>query len=767
MLHALHSVFYPQAIAVIGASDRHGSLGRQVFSQLCADAVAPIIVPVNPSHKTVGGQKSYENIADAVAEQPALDMAIVILSADKLSTILREIAKTPIKQVVLINEIDTPNPAVSAKLDKIAEYAQKRGIALLAVTTLGLQGLLAPPKQAACAYIGQSAGIAGCMEQYARERNMQFSRFVTLNPQNYPVSTGQIIDFIAAESSTTALLIHVSVLDNSRELISALQAASQRKPVIVLTTLPDSEQEMLFNQALNRAKILSVQTLTQFFTAAKLIHTGIISRGNRLHIISNTPHISALARKTLAHTPLLLADVNSRTLAKILPYKPPAYNPLDLPADIAPAMFQSLVQHSLQDDSCDATLVIYAGQTSNDSYQIAQIISGLQKHSRKPLLLTWLGSAANADTLALFNQQKNLHFKQPEHALHALVQLHAYYQHQQKRYTLASFHDYRYAAAAADELHKHLRPLLPVAVLPAGKTNTAYLLTALQTYHLPKSKTPTQLHWHWERTPNFGQVLHLHNEHVQISLLPPISPEIAISSLHQLNLPMSEWCDWLLNACDILCRLPEIHSTTLSLLYHDDKGIACTDAKLNLQDPNSVDNPNVFTPYPTAPEESITLSNGNVVRLRAVRAEDAVLLQRLHESMDERSRYLRFMTVSPEIPPALLAKLSQPDYSREYALLLHDDEHTPLAHAHYTADTHGQSCEFGISIASSLHGQGVGTMLMQRLISHAREQGFAQIRAEILADNHPMQKLALKLGFVLAKNPHDSGLVDASLSLGM
>ncbi len=58
-------------------------------------------------------------------------------------------------------------------------------------------------------------------------------------------------------------------------------------------------------------------------------------------------------------------------------------------------------------------------------------------------------------------------------------------------------------------------------------------------------------------------------------------------------------------------------------------------------------------------------------------------------------------------------------------------------------------------------------MLMQRLISHAREQGFAQIRAEILADNHPMQKLALKLGFVLAKNPHDSGLVDASLSLGM
>lgn len=766
----LHPLFYPKAIAVIGASDRYGSVGRYVFAQLYADEIAPVIVAINPSHKTIGGQKSYESLTDAALEHQ-LDTALVMVSVDKLAGILREANKTNVRQVVWLHETDLPHGA-RIKLDRACEQAHKLGIHLVSVTSEGLRGLWVKPVQAACAYIGQSADIADCMASYGQERGIAFSRFITLNPHAHPVSTGQIIDFVATETTTTALLIHISTLDNARQLISALTTAAQRKPVVVLTTLSDPEQDRLFAQALQRAHILSVSTLTQLFTAAKLIHTGIVSHGNRVHIMSNTPQISALACKSLTHMPLQLAQLNAgslRSLTKLLPHKPSLSNPLEMPTDIAPSTFAVAVEHSLQDEHSDATLVIYAGQNRSDSRQVAQMVSRLQNKYSKPLLLVWLGSADQMEVRQYFNQQRNLHFRQAEHALHALTQLHMYRQHQQARQSIASFHDYRYAAAAANELHKHLRPLIPVAVLPASKTNTAYLLTALQTYALtPNACTQAtpQLHLTWERHPNFGQVLRLSNDHAQCHLLPPITPEQARQSLHALQLPPEHWRDWLLNGVDILCRLPEIHSTTLAVLYDEHKGIACADVKLNLQDPNShAGSPNVFTPYPTELEESLTLSNGNVIRLRPVRAEDASLLQRLHQNMDERSRYLRFMTSSPEIPPKLLAQLSQPDYAREYAILLHDDEHTPLAHAHYTADTNGRSCEFGISIATSLHGQGIGTLLMQRLIERARQQGFAMIRAEILSDNHPMQKLALKLGFVLAKNPHDAGLVDATLNL--
>jgi len=90
---------------------------------------------------------------------------------------------------------------------------------------------------------------------------------------------------------------------------------------------------------------------------------------------------------------------------------------------------------------------------------------------------------------------------------------------------------------------------------------------------------------------------------------------------------------------------------------------------------------------------------------------------------------------------------------------------TPLAHANYIADPIPTSCEFGIIIDDKLQGQGIGHQLMTQLIAHAKTPRHTLMRAEILSDNHPMQKLALKLGFTLNKHPHDNGLVEAKLHL--
>ncbi|MDK4680885.1 GNAT family N-acetyltransferase [Kingella negevensis] len=767
-MNPLHTLFHPQSIAVIGASERYGSAGRNVFSLLTANQCAATITPINPNHKTIGGQKSYSSLSEATNEH-TFDVIVIVLAADKVSSIIREANKANIQNIVLINELDPTPSSLKSKLDRAAEQARKANIQLIAVPISGLLGLFKQPENTACAYIGQSSGIADCMDNYTQERGIVFSRFLTLNPHSYPVSTGKIIDYIAAEPTTTALLVHISKLDNPRELISALAAASRHKPIVLLSTLADREEEALFAQALERVHVLTVSTLTQFFTASKLIHTGIISRGKNLSIISNSPQISTLLLKTVASTELNLAEpsaATTRAISKMLAYKPSEYNPLDLPADTVSGVFQAAVSQYLSDENTDAVAFIYAGTNAAESNQVAQMVSSLQKQNRKPLLLVWLGRADTEDTRKLFNSRKNLHFKQPEHALHALVQLNWYRQHSQQRHRTGAFHDYHYAHTATEELRKHLRPLLPIAVLPAGKTNSAYFLTGLQAYYQPDfSKKNNHLQLNWEKQEPFGQVLTLRVRNRQVKLLPPVTPEIISKAISQLNLPNIIWQDWLLNCADILSRLPEIHSSALELSHDADKGIVCSNIALNLQDVESfTGSPNIFTPYPTH-EQQITLKSGETAWLRPVRPEDASLIQRLAAEQSEQSRYTRFMSKANNIPPALLARLSHPDYQREYALLLHDEEQNPLAHASYTADPDMQSCEFGISIADKLQGQGVGVLLMHKLIERAKEQGFVRIRAEILADNHPMQKLALKLGFVLSKNAEDNGLVDAVLTL--
>ena len=438
---SLSPLFAPARIAVVGASDRIGSIGRKVYTQLTALPQFQSVIPVNPNHKTIGGQKSYANLSEAASEH-TIDLAIIVLSADKLASIIREAAKIHLRHLILINELDSAPSAWRNKLNRAAEAARKARINLISLPSNSLAELFKQPENTpkACAYIGQSTSIADCVARYAQERDITFSRLLTLNTQNYPVSTGQIIDHIAAETSSTALLVHISTLnDNLRELISALTAAARRKPVVVLITLHDAnpQAEAMLLQALERQHILIAHTLEQFFSAAKLIHTGIISRGKRIAIISNSPQISTLTLKTLRRkTDLQLTEPQAhtiRSITKYLPYKPSHHNPLYLLTDALPATFQAAASQYLQDEHIDAIFIIYTGQNTAESQQVAQMVSTLQKNSRKPLLLVWLGSADTPQVRALFNQRKILHFKQPESAIQALAQLNLYHRHNQQR----------------------------------------------------------------------------------------------------------------------------------------------------------------------------------------------------------------------------------------------------------------------------------------------------------------------------------------------
>ena len=777
MSHFLHALFYPKTVAVVGASDRAGSLGRKVFARLAASGI-PNIVPVNSAHKTVGGQKAFASLGEAVKEQP-VDTAVVVLAAEKAAGIVREAARAGISQMVLVNELDPVPAPQQSRLARAAEAARKAGIRLFAVPSGGLDGVFGQPENRApaCAYVGQSAGIADCVAAYAAERRITFSRFLTVCPQDYPADMGQIIDFTASEPAATALLVHICSPENPRNLVSALAAAARRKPVVVLATLADAEEEALLMQALARVHVLTAHTLAQFFSAAKLIHTGLVCRGKSIAVVSNSPQICTLALKTLPAAGLHLAESTptlARAAAKLLPYRPAAANPLYLPADALPAQFQAALSLHLEDDKSDAVLAVYTGTDAEESLQTAQMAAALQRKSKKPLLAAWLGSANTDDVRTLFGRNRTLHFKQPEHALEALSQLNLYHKYNLNRRRTGAYHNYRYAAAAANELRKHVRPLLPVAVLPAGRAASAHFLTALQTFHRPDlPETASGLAFGWDKRDPFGQVLTLAAHGHEIRLLPPITPEAAERALSALKLDAAVWRDWLLNAAEILCRLPEIRSVSLQLAQQADGSIACRDIKLSLQDPDSnfsgslnfSGSINVFTPYPHQAERDIVLKDGTTAWLRPVRPEDAELIRRLAAGQSEESRHTRFMSKAHDLPAALVARMSHPDYQRDFALILHDEDGNPLAHAGYTADADMRRCEFGIMVADRLHGQGIGALLMENLIAHARSQGFAEMRAEILPHNHAMQKLALKLGFTLGKHPQDASLVEARLDL--
>jgi acetyltransferase len=172
-------------------------------------------------------------------------------------------------------------------------------------------------------------------------------------------------------------------------------------------------------------------------------------------------------------------------------------------------------------------------------------------------------------------------------------------------------------------------------------------------------------------------------------------------------------------------------------------------------------------PYPTHFEREWPMKGGGTYRIRAIRPDDADMLQTFVRGLSAESRYMRFASHMPELPPRMLARLTLIDYDRELALVAVLEEVTVdddgsrssvekiIGVSRYFTNPDQTSCEFSLVVADELAGQGLGSRLMLSIIEAARAKGLTEIIGLILANNASMLRLMTSLGFTLAPFPED------------
>ncbi len=220
----------------------------------------------------------------------------------------------------------------------------------------------------------------------------------------------------------------------------------------------------------------------------------------------------------------------------------------------------------------------------------------------------------------------------------------------------------------------------------------------------------------------------------------------------------------LLRVSEMVCELPWLVEMDINPLLVDAAGALALDARIVVA-------PRVpgadryghmaIHPYPTHRVMRWQLPGGNDVTIRPIRPEDAELTQQFVRSLSEESRYFRFMDAVSELSPAMLARLTQIDYSREMALLALTrlgDEEVELGVARYSTNPDGESCEFALVVGDAWQRQGLGHKLMSALMDAARAQGIKRMEGEVMPGNHAMLKLAQSLGFDSEAHPEDAGV---------
>jgi acetyltransferase len=193
---------------------------------------------------------------------------------------------------------------------------------------------------------------------------------------------------------------------------------------------------------------------------------------------------------------------------------------------------------------------------------------------------------------------------------------------------------------------------------------------------------------------------------------------------------------------------PEIVEFDINPILADASGVIAVDARVKLADPASRQQ-SAIVPYPRELETTLRLRDGTDIHLRPIRPDDATLLRRFLESVSREDIRARFHGAMRDFSGPLLIRLTQIDYDREIALIgFRDGDELPLGVVRLYSEPDQINGEFAILVRSDLHGKGLGTTLMHRIIEVARDRGLQRIIGSVLRDNTRMLRLVRELGFV-------------------
>ena len=451
MQHYLSPLLKPKSVALVGASDNVGSLGRTVYENILAGEFKGPLYAVNPNRRRVFGRRTFSSLG-AIGEP--VDLAVIAAPAAAVPGILDD-PKARLRTAALMSGPDSESPAEAAAWRKeIMVIAKRRGIRVIGPgafgivrTDIGLNATFCAPTAlpGRLALVSQSGAVCAAMLDFAHAMHIGFSTVTSLGG-GIDIGFGELLDALVLDPETDGILLYIEAVGAARPFMSALRAAARVKPVVVLKSglslelepslLPPGalSHDAVFGAALKRAGTVRVHNYTQLFAAARILAMGRIPAGNRLAIVANGRGPGLLAADGAAVAGVALAKLAPATieaLSALLPPETEGCNPVDVRGDAMSSRFAAAVAATLADPGVDAVLAVHVPRPIIGALDSARAVAGIARESTKPLLAAWLGALHREGVHEALEAGGIANFYTPENAVHAFSFLAAYKRNQE------------------------------------------------------------------------------------------------------------------------------------------------------------------------------------------------------------------------------------------------------------------------------------------------------------------------------------------------
>jgi len=438
----------PKTIALIGATEAEGTVGRTIMENLMRSE-GRALFPVNPRHESVFGIACLPDIA-AVPER--VDLAVVATPASTVPEILLACAKAGVHGAIVVSagfgETGKAGLALERQIKKtLRDYPMRVvGPNCLGIIrpSVGLNAsfLSVEPAAGDIALISQSGALGTGMLDWAVSAHVGFSLFASVGSM-VDVDFADLVDFLGEDSHTRSILIYMETIGNARRFMSAARSFARNKPIIILKPGRYSESakaalshtgamagdDEVYEAAFRRVGVLRVHEVADLFHAAEVLDSRRLPVGPGVAIVTNAGGLGVMATDSIIEHGGRLAELSEKTL-ELLDGALPAYwshgNPVDLLGDAGSDRFVSAVKACLSDAAVNGIILLYTPQGNARPDEMASQVTALVKGSQKPVITALMGGDTVAVGREIFQSGAVPCYNTPEEAVRTYLSMYQY-----------------------------------------------------------------------------------------------------------------------------------------------------------------------------------------------------------------------------------------------------------------------------------------------------------------------------------------------------
>ncbi len=442
----LDELFKPKSIAIIGASETPGKVGRVVLDNLLRSGFPGDVYPVNPKAEKILGRQAYPSVSE-IPRPP--EMVVIIVPAKAVPQVLRESAESGVKYAVIISAGFKEAGPEGNKLEReLKEIVADTGIRVLGPNCLGLADTETPynvtfanadPLPGQIAFLSQSGALCTSVLDWSLSIGLGFSKFVSIG-NKADIDEIAMLEALAADDNSRVVSAYLEGIDDGRRFLDVARSVSLQKPVVILKsgvtqagikavsshtgTLAGSERA--YDCAFLKTGVIHARSVEDLFQISRVAASQPVPQGHSVAIVTNAGGPGIIAADALEQAGMHLTGLVKATtdyLRVNLPAASNIYNPVDVLGDARPERYRLAVQTVVNDPGVNAVMVILTPQAMTYALETARALVQVDRPPDLTFVTVFMGGASVEEAERFLTSHSIPNFRFPEEAARAVAAL--------------------------------------------------------------------------------------------------------------------------------------------------------------------------------------------------------------------------------------------------------------------------------------------------------------------------------------------------------